>query len=171
MQKEEKLAKIWEKEILSDWDNLKSTARVRELWTEGIPKRIRCIVWYRAVGNKSVVTNDLFNIMAERGRKLSELLLKHQQIENEIIENRGNPSDVEQKIQNLKQSQAGGDQQSSTEERSGLGLGSIKSNYYNGNTQACSTDHDSELLEELYLKYYKIRKKLLMLIQIDSPSF
>jgi hypothetical protein len=38
---EEKLAKIWEKEILSDWDNLKSTARVRELWTEGIPKRIR----------------------------------------------------------------------------------------------------------------------------------
>jgi hypothetical protein len=77
MQKEEKLAKTWEKEILDDWDNLKSTARVRELWTEGIPKRIRSIVWYRAVGNKSVVTKDLFNIMAERGRKLSELLHKH----------------------------------------------------------------------------------------------
>jgi hypothetical protein len=33
------------------------------------------------------------------------------------------------------------------------------------------TQEDSELLEELYLKYYKIRKKLLMLIQIDSPSY
>ena len=71
------MAVIWEKEILADWDNLKSTARVRELWTEGIPKRIRSTVWYRAVGNKSVVTKDLFNIMAERGRKLSDLLLKH----------------------------------------------------------------------------------------------
>jgi hypothetical protein len=93
--KEEKLAKTWEKEILGDWDNLKSTARVRELWTEGIPKRIRNVVWYRAVGNKSVVTKDLFNIMAERGRKLSELLLKHQQIENDIMDNRGNPQDVD----------------------------------------------------------------------------
>ena len=33
------------------------------------------------------------------------------------------------------------------------------------------TQEDSELLEELYLKYYKIRKKLLMLIQIDSPNY
>lgn len=76
IQKEDRLAKVWEKEILTDWDNLKSTARVRELWTEGIPKKIRSIVWYRAVGNKSVVSKDLFSIMAERGRKLSELLFK-----------------------------------------------------------------------------------------------
>ena len=98
IQKEEKLSKVWEKEILNDWDNLKSTAKVRELWTEGIPKKIRSIVWYRAVGNKSVVTKDLFNIMAERGRKLFELLLKYQSIETQILENRGNPNDVELKI-------------------------------------------------------------------------
>ena len=85
MLKEDRLTKIWEKEILNDWDNLKSTARVRELWTEGIPKKIRSTIWYRAVGNKSVVTKDLFSIMAERGRKLSELLLKYQQIENQIL--------------------------------------------------------------------------------------
>ena len=77
VEKEERLAEVWEREILADWDNLKSTARVRELWVEGIPRRIRSIVWYRAIGNKSVVTKDLFNIMAERGRKLSELLKKH----------------------------------------------------------------------------------------------
>ena len=55
---------------------MKSTARVRELWTEGIPKKIRKIVWFRAVGNKLIITKDLFNIMAERGRKLNELLKK-----------------------------------------------------------------------------------------------
>jgi hypothetical protein len=31
-------------------------------------------------------------------------------------------------------------------------------------SQKKETEHDSEILEELYLKYYKIRKKLLMLI-------
>ena len=44
--------------------------------------------------------------MAERGRKLSELLKKYQQIENLIIENGGNPSEVENKIQALKQVQS-----------------------------------------------------------------
>ena len=76
--KEEQLAKVWENEILGDWNNLKSTARVRDLWTQGVPTRIRSIVWYRAIGNKSVITKDLYGIMAERGRKLSELLKKHQ---------------------------------------------------------------------------------------------
>lgn len=129
------------------------TAKVRELWTEGIPSKIRSEVWYRAVGNKIIVTKNLFNIMAERGSKLSDLLSKHQQIENQIIENRGKPADVALKIQNLKQCQSGGDQQSTT-------------------TVAHSElEPDSEILEELYLKYYKIRKKLQMLIQIDSSDF
>ena len=39
--KEDKLTKIWQKEILSDWDKMKTTARVRELWTEGIPPNVR----------------------------------------------------------------------------------------------------------------------------------
>ena len=78
------------------------------------------------------------------------------------MENRGNPSDVEQKIQNLKQSQAGEDQQSSS-------AGKTYASYENANRTG--NEHDSEILEELYFKYYKIRKKLLMLIQIDSPSY
>lgn len=39
------------------------------------------------------------------------------------------------------------------------------------NSAKKETEHDSEILEELYLKYYKIRKKLLMLIQIDHPNY
>ena len=43
----------------------------------------------------------------------------------------------------------------------------------NSSLQASTDDtaQDSELLEELYLKYYKIRKKLLMLIQIDTANY
>ena len=99
---------------MNDWDKMKSTAKVRELWTEGIPPKIRSEVWYRAIGNKSIVTNDLFNIMAERGRKLCDLLTKHQAIETGILENKGVPAEVGQKIISLKQCQAGGDQQSSS---------------------------------------------------------
>ena len=32
--------------------------------------------------------------MAERGRKLADLLKKHQNIENQIVENRGKPNEV-----------------------------------------------------------------------------
>ena len=62
--------------MLNDWDKMKSTAKVREIWTEGIPPKIRKVVWHKAIGNKSIVTPDLFSIMAERGRKLSDLLSK-----------------------------------------------------------------------------------------------
>jgi hypothetical protein len=85
LQKEERLTKIWEKEILPDWDHLKTTARTREVWTEGIPSKIRKIIWLVAVGNKIMITKDLFSLMADRGRKLTELLERHQKIENSII--------------------------------------------------------------------------------------
>lgn len=97
------MTKIWEKEILPDWDQTKSTARAREVWTEGIPPKVRLTVWKRAVGNKIMITKDLFNIMAERGKKLSDLLNRHQQLENDIVDNGGKPKDVEQKINSLKQ--------------------------------------------------------------------
>lgn len=100
--REQRLTKQWQDEILKDWDQMKSTAKVRDLWTEGIPSKIRKEVWPRAIGNKILVTTDLFNIMAERGRKLSELLAKHQTIENSIIKNNGKPNLVNQKISNLK---------------------------------------------------------------------
>jgi hypothetical protein len=72
--KEERLSKIWKEEVLNNWDQMKGTAKVRDLWTEGIPSKIRKEVWFKAIGNKIIITNSLFNIMAERGKKLSELL-------------------------------------------------------------------------------------------------
>ena len=51
---------IWEKEIFPNWDALKRTKRVRELWVEGLPPMIRGKVWYYAFGNRSAITKDLY---------------------------------------------------------------------------------------------------------------
>ena len=70
----EKSKRIWEKDIFPNWDNVKRTKRVREMWAEGLPRTIRGKVWFLAFGNRSAITRDLFNIMAERGAKLKGLL-------------------------------------------------------------------------------------------------
>jgi hypothetical protein len=73
--------KIWVQEIFPNWDNVKRTKRVRELWIEGLPEQLRGKVWFLAFGNRSAITKDLFEIMAERGNVLSNLLKKHSILE------------------------------------------------------------------------------------------
>ena len=46
-------------------------------------------VWFLAFGNRSAITDDLFNIMADRGEKLKELLKQNGAIEQSIIVNGG----------------------------------------------------------------------------------
>lgn len=58
------MREIWEKEIFPNWDSLKRTKRVRELWIEGLPAIIRGRVWYYAFGNRSGISKDLYNIMS-----------------------------------------------------------------------------------------------------------
>ena len=68
---------MWTNEIFPNWDNVKRTKRVREMWIEGLPESIRGKIWFLAFGNRSAITKDLFEIMAERGKTLSELLKQH----------------------------------------------------------------------------------------------
>ena len=56
---------------------------------QGIPRSIRGKVWFLAFGNRSAITDDLFNIMADRGEKLKELLKQNGAIEQSIIVNGG----------------------------------------------------------------------------------
>ena len=51
------------------------------MWIEGIPRSIRGKVWFLAFGNRIAITDDLFNIMADRGEKLKELLKQNSAIE------------------------------------------------------------------------------------------
>lgn len=44
----QEMKNIWEKEIIPNWDQVKRTKRVRELWVEGLPPVVRGKVWYYA---------------------------------------------------------------------------------------------------------------------------
>ena len=57
-------------EIFPNWDNVKRTKRVREMWVDELPEEIRGKVWFLAFGNRSAITKNLFDIMAERGATL-----------------------------------------------------------------------------------------------------
>jgi hypothetical protein len=46
------------------------------MWIEGLPLEIRGKVWFQAFGNRSAITRELFEIMAERGNVLKNLLKK-----------------------------------------------------------------------------------------------
>lgn len=58
------MIKVWNTEIFPNWDNIKRSKRVRDMWIEGMPEEIRGKVWYLAFGNRSAITKDLFEIMA-----------------------------------------------------------------------------------------------------------
>ena len=64
----QEMKNIWEREILPNWDAVKRTKRVRELWIEGLPPVIRGKVWYYAFGNRNSISKDLYFIMADKGR-------------------------------------------------------------------------------------------------------
>jgi len=66
--------KIWINEIFPNWENVKRSKRVREMWMDGVPDVIRGRVWFMAFGNRSAITRELFEIMAERGSTLKNLL-------------------------------------------------------------------------------------------------
>jgi len=66
--------KIWMNEIFPNWENVKRSKRVREMWIDGLPDVIRGRVWFMAFGNRSAITRELFDIMAERGSTLKNLL-------------------------------------------------------------------------------------------------
>jgi hypothetical protein len=80
---------IWLEDIIPNWESERSKMRVKEMWTEGIPRSIRGKVWFLAFGNRSAITDDLFNIMADRGAKLKMLLKENSSIEQGIVVNGG----------------------------------------------------------------------------------
>ncbi len=64
----QEMKSIWERDILPNWDQVKRTKRVRELWIEGLPPVVRGKVWYYAFGNRNSISKDLYYIMADKGK-------------------------------------------------------------------------------------------------------
>uniref|UniRef100_A0A665VPA1 TBC1 domain family member 12-like n=1 Tax=Echeneis naucrates TaxID=173247 RepID=A0A665VPA1_ECHNA len=60
---------VWNKEILPNWDAMKGTRRVRELWWQGLPPSVRGRVWSLAIGNELNITPELYEIFLSRAKE------------------------------------------------------------------------------------------------------
>ncbi|KAE8590807.1 hypothetical protein XENTR_v10018211 [Xenopus tropicalis] len=60
---------IWNTEILPNWDVMRSTRRVRDLWWQGLPPSIRGKVWSLAIGNELNITPELYEIFLSRAKE------------------------------------------------------------------------------------------------------
>ncbi|XP_006831225.1 PREDICTED: TBC1 domain family member 12 [Chrysochloris asiatica] len=60
---------VWINEILPNWEAMRSTRRVRELWWQGLPPSVRGKVWSLAVGNELNITPELYEIFLSRAKE------------------------------------------------------------------------------------------------------
>ncbi|THH33409.1 hypothetical protein EUX98_g775 [Antrodiella citrinella] len=68
----EETVAIWEKEILPDWTIVMRDTRLRKLWWQGIPTKLRATLWQHAVGNALALSKDAFKgYMARATRALT----------------------------------------------------------------------------------------------------
>uniref|UniRef100_A0A8C3ISI8 TBC1 domain family member 12 n=1 Tax=Chrysemys picta bellii TaxID=8478 RepID=A0A8C3ISI8_CHRPI len=60
---------IWINEILPNWEGMRTTRRVRELWWQGLPPSVRGKVWSLAIGNELNITHELYEIFLSRAKE------------------------------------------------------------------------------------------------------
>ncbi|MEE6485620.1 hypothetical protein FKM82_014351 [Ascaphus truei] len=60
---------IWNTEVLPNWDAVRNTRRVRELWWQGLPPSVRGKVWSLAIGNELNITPELYEIFLSRAKE------------------------------------------------------------------------------------------------------
>lgn len=58
--------KIWEKDIIPDWENKKNDKKTLQLWKNAVPPKVRGDVWKLAIGNVLCITPDLFKILSDK---------------------------------------------------------------------------------------------------------
>ncbi|KAF7704848.1 hypothetical protein HF521_021920 [Silurus meridionalis] len=71
-QQEEIIARalvVWNTEILPNWENVRNTRRVRDLWWQGLPPSIRGKIWSLAIGNELNITPELYEIFLSRAKE------------------------------------------------------------------------------------------------------
>ncbi|KAG7330641.1 hypothetical protein KOW79_006863 [Hemibagrus wyckioides] len=62
-------AHTWSQEILPNWNSMRSSKRVRDLWWQGIPPSVRGRVWSLAIGNELNITHELYDICLARAKE------------------------------------------------------------------------------------------------------
>uniref|UniRef100_A0A4W4HF97 Rab-GAP TBC domain-containing protein n=1 Tax=Electrophorus electricus TaxID=8005 RepID=A0A4W4HF97_ELEEL len=72
LKQEENIARamlIWNTEVLPNWESMRNTRRVRELWWQGLPPSVRGRVWSLAIGNELNITPELYDIFLSRAKE------------------------------------------------------------------------------------------------------
>ncbi|XP_062863839.1 uncharacterized protein tbc1d12a [Trichomycterus rosablanca] len=72
LRQEENIARallIWNTEVLPNWESMRNTRRVRELWWQGLPPSIRGKIWSLAIGNELNITPELYGIFLSRAKE------------------------------------------------------------------------------------------------------
>ncbi|PVD29994.1 hypothetical protein C0Q70_09255 [Pomacea canaliculata] len=67
-------ANSWNKLILPNWETMKNTKKVRDLWWLGLPPNVRGKVWKIAIGNELNITHDLYEICRSRAEDRIRLI-------------------------------------------------------------------------------------------------
>ncbi|XP_066456803.1 TBC1 domain family member 12 isoform X2 [Eleutherodactylus coqui] len=60
---------VWNTEILPNWDAVRNTRKVRDLWWQGLPPSVRGKVWSLAIGNELNITPELYEIFLSRAKE------------------------------------------------------------------------------------------------------
>uniref|UniRef100_A0A671KQ40 TBC1 domain family member 12-like n=1 Tax=Sinocyclocheilus anshuiensis TaxID=1608454 RepID=A0A671KQ40_9TELE len=60
---------IWNMEVLPNWESMRNTRRVRDLWWQGVPPSVRGKVWSLAIGNELNITPELYEIFLSRAKE------------------------------------------------------------------------------------------------------
>eukprot|EP00276_Gloeochaete_wittrockiana_P001337 CAMPEP_0184672552 /NCGR_PEP_ID=MMETSP0308-20130426/86159_1 /TAXON_ID=38269 /ORGANISM="Gloeochaete witrockiana, Strain SAG 46.84" /LENGTH=339 /DNA_ID=CAMNT_0027119893 /DNA_START=123 /DNA_END=1138 /DNA_ORIENTATION=+ len=74
---------LWLNQIVPSWEKRRHSAGVNMLWRQGLPPRVRGIVWPLAIGNSLQVTRDLFQIFGQHARNARREVMLSAQAEAE----------------------------------------------------------------------------------------
>jgi len=91
LQQEEAMAaavKVWNQEILPNWESIHSSKRVKDVWWSGIPPSVRGKVWQLAIGNELNITAELYEICLNRAKDRLKLISETGDSEDEHSANK-----------------------------------------------------------------------------------
>ncbi|KAI0005805.1 TBC domain-containing protein [Xylariaceae sp. FL0662B] len=66
------LIRVWEEDVLKNWDSALRQRRTRDLWWKGVAPRSRGAVWSRAIGNALGLTETSFKAALARAREVED---------------------------------------------------------------------------------------------------
>lgn len=70
----QELMKVWEVEIIPNWEKRKKSKQVEKLVKKGVPPKVRGEIWLRLIGNPMGITQEFFFINVSKAQRLREQL-------------------------------------------------------------------------------------------------